>query len=65
MTEEEGVPEVGTVTQQENPLRETFVKSNKYLREQMHEMVVYFLTGVRQCFLCMGLLMPGFRLVTL
>ena len=47
MTGEEGVPEAGAVTQQEKPLRETFVKLTKQLREKMHEMVMYLLTVVR------------------
>ena len=41
VTEEEGVPEAGTVTQPDNPLCETIAQM-----AQMHEMVVNFLTAV-------------------
>ena len=45
VTEEEGVPEAGTVTQPEDSLRETFVQMKKP-REKTHEVVVYCLTAV-------------------
>ena len=47
VTEEEGVPEAGTATQQEKQLRGTFANVNQQPREKMHEMVVYSLTAVR------------------
>ena len=69
VTEEEGVPEAGAVTQQGHPLRETFVKMNKQLREKMHEMAVYFLYGRKNMIFLYGPayagLTLGFRLLKL